>query len=178
MKNPVKILLIYLFSIFAGCTSVQTLITDEGNEKINASIKLVFTPDRRTAAVDKIHNQLASADEYIQTNRLYEAESLYLAALKQISDNSLVFYNLGIINDKLGKSDKADRYYIKSLEIDPKNADALYNIAFNAFKKSQYKKAVRLNLEALSIEPLANDIAENLHVSLYKAFVSSCSNNK
>lgn len=70
-------------------------------------------------------------------------------ALKQLSfligifpaDASL-YYNLGIVYEKLKKLDLAEKAYLKAIEISPNETDFYYNLGLVYIDKAQYDKAI------------------------------------
>lgn len=65
---------------------------------------------------------------------------LYLS--KNFSNDDGIFYNLGIVYEKLKKFEKAKEAYLKSLEISPDSMDSIYNLGLVYIELKDYDKAI------------------------------------
>ena len=64
--------------------------------------------------------------------------------------DSAVFYNTGILYEKLKDTDKALKAYEKAVEISPENIDAYYNLGLVYTQKNQFKEALKCFLHVLN----------------------------
>lgn len=65
---------------------------------------------------------------------------LYLS--KMYTNDEGIFYNLGIVYEKLKNFHKAKEAYEKALEIDPESIDAIYNLGLVYTELKEYQKAI------------------------------------
>lgn len=65
---------------------------------------------------------------------------LYLS--KNFSNDDGIFYNLGIVYEKLKKFANAKEAYLKSLEISPDSMDSTYNLGLVYIELKEYDKAI------------------------------------
>tara|TARA_R110000787_G_scaffold85610_1_gene182548 strand:+ start:3699 stop:5018 length:1320 start_codon:yes stop_codon:yes gene_type:complete len=72
---------------------------------------------------------LTQADLYFQLKEMDKYGEFMELAIKQDPTNSLLFFNLGVINYDQGKIEVARKYYKKAIEIKPNYADAYLNLA-------------------------------------------------
>lgn len=61
--------------------------------------------------------------------------------------------NKGVIADKQGDRELANRYYISAIELLPEDDDALLNLALNYKSEGRLQDAVSLCLKAMKISP-------------------------
>lgn len=66
---------------------------------------------------------------------------IYLS--KVFKDDSGVFYNLGIVYEKLKNYKKAKESYMKALEIEPDAMDAVYNLGLVCTELGEYEHAIQ-----------------------------------
>lgn len=65
---------------------------------------------------------------------------LYLAKMFKYDDG--IFYNLGIVYEKMRKYTKAKEAYEKTIELEPDAMDAVYNLGLVYTELKEYKKAI------------------------------------
>lgn len=75
---------------------------------------------------------------------------LYLARI--FPQDSGIFYNLGIVYEKLKDLDKAEANYIKAILYAPEEADAYYNLGLVYMDKKDYDKAIENFEKVLEID--------------------------
>ena len=90
---------------------------------------------------------MTEAQLYIDLDRMDKFEELMKEAVKLDPNNSLLFYNLGVINGNAGKYDEAIDYYKKAIELKSDYRDAYLNLGF-----------IYLNKRV----PIVNEMNENL----------------
>lgn len=66
---------------------------------------------------------------------------LYLS--RNFSNDDGIFYNLGIVYEKLKNFEKAKEAYLKSLEISPHSMDSIYNLGLVYTELKEYDKAIK-----------------------------------
>lgn len=71
-----------------------------------------------------------------------EALSHFIYLSKIFPEDSGIYYNLGIVYEKLKELDKAENAYLKAIEFSPKEVDAHYNLGLVYIDKKEYEKAV------------------------------------
>ena len=71
-----------------------------------------------------------------------EALKQFLFLIGIFPSDASLYYNLGIVYEKLKKLDFAEQAYIKAIEISPKEADFYYNLGLVYIDKGQYDKAI------------------------------------
>lgn len=49
-------------------------------------------------------------------------------AIQKTPNNSLLYFNLGVLSEQIGPKEKAPEYYQKAIELKPDNTDALFNL--------------------------------------------------
>jgi tetratricopeptide (TPR) repeat protein len=91
---------------------------------------------------------------------------LYLS--KTFTDDSGVYYNLGIVYEKMKKFDKAKEAYLKSIEIEPKSLDAIYNLGLVYVELKEYSLAIESFKYILSIEKNDSNSYFNLGLIYFK----------
>jgi tetratricopeptide (TPR) repeat protein len=65
-------------------------------------------------------------------------------ALKKDDVQPQVYYNLGLVYQKIENFDKAIEYYTKFITLVPEDYDAFYNLAFAYFAKDSFDKTIEL----------------------------------
>ena len=71
-----------------------------------------------------------------------EAKQHFLYLSKIFTDDSGIFYNLGITYEKLKDLDKAITAYNKAIELAPEKIDAYYNLGLVFIDKKRYENAI------------------------------------
>jgi len=86
-------------------------------------------------------NNLASI--YFEKGEYTKAQEIYLLVLKDLeySKQFRVYYNLGLLADKKGKSDLAVGYYKKAVEVNKTYCPAQYQLGIHHFKNHNYFQA-------------------------------------
>lgn len=78
-----------------------------------------------------------------QRNTVWQDDrSLWADAARKTPQNHRVLYNLGVVNQKEGRTDEAIGLYLKTLSLRPDYADALSNLG-----KAYLEKGMRLEAE-------------------------------
>ncbi len=130
--------------------NIALIYTQQGkNEEAIAAIK-----DARTVNPDDINLLLTEANLYIKLDDKAKFQELMEEAVEKDPNNSVLYFNLGVINGENGDSEKAQEYYQKAIDLDPKYQDAYMNMAASV-----------LNGEVAVVEEmnsLGNSRADNL----------------
>ena len=71
-----------------------------------------------------------------------EALQHFLYLTKFFNDDSGIYYNLGIVYEKLKEFDKAVDAYKKAIELSPDEVDSYYNLGLVYIAKKMYEEAV------------------------------------
>lgn len=95
-----------------GDTTQYLKVIDKGREKY---------PDASCILIEQINY-------YLTTDKIEEAKEKLILATQKEPNNKLLYYNLGVIYDKLKQYDKAEESYKKAIEIDETYFDAYYNL--------------------------------------------------
>ncbi|MFA0963933.1 tetratricopeptide repeat protein [Roseivirga sp. BDSF3-8] len=83
----------------------------------------------------------------IEQERADEARAKLQEAIKNNPDNATMYYNLGYLNDEMGKEDEAMAAYKNAIEIRPDYYEANFNVAV-----AYYNKAADLLKEANNLD--------------------------
>jgi tetratricopeptide (TPR) repeat protein len=75
-------------------------------------------------------------------------------------------FDLAVLEERLGDTERAARYYREALALNPRLAAAHYNLGLLALARAQQGDAVPSLVAALAIEPRAADIALALGAAL------------
>lgn len=71
-----------------------------------------------------------------------EALQHFLYLSKIFNEDSAIFYNLGIVYEKLKNLDKAEINYKQAIKLAPDETDAYYNLGLVYIDKRKYEEAV------------------------------------
>jgi tetratricopeptide (TPR) repeat protein len=91
---------------------------------------------------------------------------LYLS--KTFTKDSGIYYNLGIVYEKMKKFDKAKEAYLKAIELEPKSLDAIYNLGLVYVELKEYMLAIESFKYILSIEKNDSNSYFNLGLVYFK----------
>jgi tetratricopeptide (TPR) repeat protein len=99
------------------------------------------------------------------------ARADYKAVLKEDPTNKyrldkIAWYDLGVLDQKLGDRSAARSEYAQALKLDPKYVDALYNMGVLE-TSTDVSVAINLYRRALALAPKSPDIRWNLGLLLY-----------
>ncbi|MDJ0625069.1 MAG: tetratricopeptide repeat protein [Candidatus Caenarcaniphilales bacterium] len=86
-------------------------------------------------------------------NNLKEALKKYKLATKQDSCSSIAWNNIGLIQQKLGKEEKAEQSYKKAIEVKPTDTQAINNLASLKLLQGKTIEAKNLYEKAIEIDP-------------------------
>ena len=98
-----------------------------------------FYPNEIVFITDEFNVYLSQGKSELAKQKLEEA-------VQKDSNNSLLFFNLGVINEQIGSKEKAAEYYQKAIDINPNNTDALFNLGAYHYHKAAalYEQANKL----------------------------------
>ena len=71
---------------------------------------------------------LTQANLYIQLNENDRFEELMKEAIEQDPTNAVLYFNIGVVNDKKGNKTEAIKYYKKTIELDPNFESGYLNL--------------------------------------------------
>lgn len=91
---------------------------------------------------------------------------LYLS--RNFKDDDGIFYNLGIVYEKLKEFHKAKDSYLKALEISPDSIDAIYNLGLVYMELKEYPKAIELFEKILQEDSQDSNTYFNLGLIYFK----------
>lgn len=83
------------------------------------------------------------------------------------TDASL-FYNIGIVYEKLKKFDNAEQSYIKAIEFSPDETDFYYNLGLVYIEKNEYDKAISCFKKVLATDVDDSNSYFNLGICFLK----------
>jgi tetratricopeptide (TPR) repeat protein len=92
--------------------------------------------------------------QLLQLGLYDQAREQYVNALRLAPDAWSLYYNLGIISNKLNDFELSISYYERALTLSPGNILVLENLASAALDEKKYRKAENLYREILEINPL------------------------
>ena len=76
---------------------------------------------------------------------------LYLAKLFSFDED--IFYNLGIVYEKMKNFIKAKEAYIKAIELEPGSLDAIYNLGLVYTELREYDNAIKCFTQIIEEDP-------------------------
>ena len=91
---------------------------------------------------------------------------LYLS--KTFGDDSGIFYNLGIVYEKLKNFKKAKESYQKAIEIEPDAIDAIYNLGLVCTELKEYETAIKCFERVISTDNQDSNSYFNLGLVYFK----------
>jgi tetratricopeptide (TPR) repeat protein len=102
----------------------------------------------------------------LQIKKWRNAVALFTHTLKVTTGNYLIYNNLGVALDNLGKTQEAIAYYTEALRINPQHAHAHYNLGSALTSLGKNQEALAHYTEALRIKPNYAAAHNNLGVIL------------
>jgi tetratricopeptide (TPR) repeat protein len=137
---------------------------------------LVFNPSQRDLvrwkATMKFREGLRAYRSCLRSRmdkklKLMEAERNFLGTLAEDEKFNMVYYNLGVVYNELGRQDAANAAFLKSTEKSPNQWEAYYALGMNLFNEIQnpnktfeelkskmhYKEVISLCDHAISLRP-------------------------
>jgi len=120
------------------------------------------------AATEAMRTMSESDRLFIQGNKLLgegklaEAAASYEEAIKLSPNQWAYYFNLGLVNKKLQKSEEARASFAKALELNPGSYSASKELAESLAKAGQYEEARDLYLKAVEISADDADVFYNL----------------
>jgi predicted O-linked N-acetylglucosamine transferase (SPINDLY family) len=99
------------------------------------------------------HALQALGNEYQQTGQYAKAESAYQEAIRIISNDAALYYNLGNAQRELGKPADAAQAYLKAIQQSPKDDDAYNNLGNVQRELGDLAAAIASYQKALDINP-------------------------
>ena len=85
--------------------------------------------------------------------KIPEAEAAISEAIQLDPDNSMLYLNLGNLQDQSGRKDDAIKTYQKAIALDPNSVNALYNLGLLYFELGRDLEAKQSLGEALRLSP-------------------------
>jgi len=137
---------------------------DKSKQVVINLMNLVFNtqpPESLEGLINETYNKFKDDDDYkyivgahyLKTNRIAEAEKLYLDIKNKFKDNPTFLVNLGSINLSLGKKEFAKSWYEKAIKVDPNFSAALIMLATLYDSETNYEKTIECLKKALEINP-------------------------
>jgi len=105
------------------------------------------------AESEHLHPQLLAGRASIRAGRLDEAQEQLAQVPEDDVSYLLALNDLGIVYEKLGKTDQAEAAFEKILHFQPEDPFALYGVCHAQFVKGQYDDAEMTCLRTLEIDP-------------------------
>ena len=99
------------------------------------------------------HALQALGNEHQQTGQYAKAESAYQEAIRIISNDAALYYNLGNAQRELGKPADAAQAYLKATQLSPNDADAFNNLGNAQRELGDLAAAIASYQKALDINP-------------------------
>ncbi len=93
------------------------------------------------------------ANIYLKEHRYSFAIDLLQKALRFAPQNALIYNQLGIIYEKIGKSDRAIEHYKNAIRVDEKFINAYNNIGAMMYRQKRYKEAIEIFKLSLQKDP-------------------------
>ena len=87
---------------------------------LTSKAKAIY-PHEITFITEEFNIYLAQGKKELAKQKLEEA-------IQKDPNNSLLFFNLGVITEQLGPKEKAPEYYQKAIDLNANNTDALFNL--------------------------------------------------
>jgi tetratricopeptide (TPR) repeat protein len=102
--------------------------------------------------------------------KLIEAEKKFLETLAEDEQFNMVYYNLGVLYNEMGRPKSAEIAFLKSIEKTPSRWEAYYALGLNLFEETQKNEKINRDIYA-GIVPSA--IKEDL-VKQYEKIIQLC----
>ena len=127
------------------------IIHKEKESKIMSLISICYHKLKNSAEAERFINlaikskpeeigyYLNKGSMMVDNNEYARAEIFYVKTLKDFSNSSLLYYNMGVLQTNLNEHKKANELFKKSTQIDPNNKHTLNGLA------SSYKEIGMLN---------------------------------
>jgi len=122
--------------------------------------------------------ELAAFGNFLSEHGLHHAGlEYYKVALRLVSDDEVLWLNLGTLRRKTGDLSGAAAAYSKALSINPNYALAHYNYGAIMDEQDNYKQAIRSFQVALTLDPTLGDpkfnpqVANNRHMTTVKTLL-------
>jgi len=124
---------------------------------LTSKAKAIY-PYEITFITEEFNIYLAQGKKDLAKQKLEEA-------IQKDPDNSLLYFNLGVITEQLGPKEKAPEYYQKAIDLNSKNTDALFNLGAYFYHQAAeiYIQTNKMNFKEYaangkSLEQKANDL--------------------
>ena len=111
------------------------------------SLQAILRQNPNDAKIRKALALLLSENGFTQ-----EALAHLIHITNSAAADSSVYYNIGILYEKLENIDNAQKAYEKAVEISPKNIDAYYNLGLIYTQKGLYDYALNCFLNVLNAD--------------------------
>ena len=72
-----------------------------------------------------------------------EAFTASFIFIKDVNYDDGIYYNLGIVYEKMKKLEKAKDAYLKTIELEPESIDAIYNLGLVYTELKDFKNAIK-----------------------------------
>jgi tetratricopeptide (TPR) repeat protein len=96
-----------------------------------------------------------------------EAARNYSKAVELASDWAEALVNLGVVYNRLGKTDDAIRAFTRAAELDPKLPGAWLNLAITYFRAQSFREAEQALRRSLALQPTNDQAAHLLALALF-----------
>lgn len=124
---------------------------------------LVIIAKAKTAFPNEITFITEEFNVYLLQGKSDLAKKNLEEAIQKDPNNSLLYFNLGVISEQIGPKDKAPDYYKKAIELKPDNTDALFNLgafyyhqAADYYKQTSKMSVKEYNLKGKDLEAKAD----------------------
>ena len=97
-----------------------------------------------------------------------EALQHLLFLSKKFSYDEGIFYNLGIVYEKMKQFSKAKEAYEKAIELEPKSFDAIYNLGLFYTELKEFSKAIECFNNIIENDPNDSNTYFNLGLVYFK----------
>lgn len=91
---------------------------------------------------------------------------IYLSA--KFNSDEGIFYNLGIVNEKLKNFSKAKEAYLKAIELAPKYYDAIYNLGLVYIELKEFDEAINCFQKIIKVDSQDSNTYFNLGLVYFK----------
>ncbi|MGD9855857.1 MAG: tetratricopeptide repeat protein, partial [Planctomycetaceae bacterium] len=144
------------FSQFAetadGADSGTPRLPPPTNRDPRPSVELTNTVDE--------HVRLGETE--LRDQRLTQAQSHFEQALIAQPQHAKANHRMGVVCDKLGQYERAEKHYLLALQHDPRNVAVLSDLGYSYWLQKRYAESERHLLEARSIDPNYETAVANL----------------
>lgn len=136
--------------------------------KVSIAEKTEFEAKLEPARAEAIRMMSESDRLFLEGNKLYaenkygEAAASYAEAIKLNGTQWAYYFNLGLADKKMDKSEEARSAFAKALELNPGSYSAQKELAESLAKAGKYEEAKALYLKALEISAEEPDVFYNL----------------